>query len=103
MAVPFPGITRRYKASGTAGPADADIMVSLKTGHRPTADYVRNLRLAFNRDFPGVTFYFLPADIVSETINFGLPAPFDLQVMGRDLAGNQQVAAAIAEKIRHVR
>ncbi len=78
-------------------------MVSLKTGHRPTADYVRNLRLAFNRDFPGVTFYFLPADIVSETINFGLPAPFDVQVMGRDLAGNQQVAAAIAEKIRHVR
>src|SRR5207237_233484 len=85
------------------GPADADIMVSLKTGHRPTADYVRNLRLGLNRDFPGVTFYFLPADIVSETINFGLPAPYDIQVVGRDLTGNQQVAASIAEKIRHVR
>ena len=103
IGLPVSGINLSYNDSGTAGPADADIMVSLKTGHRPTADYVRNLRLAFNRDFPGVTFYFLPADIVSETINFGLPAPFDVQVMGRDLAGNQQAAAAIAEKIRHVR
>src|SRR5206468_1730941 len=102
IGLPVSGINLSYNDSGTAGPADADIMVSLKTGHRPTADYVRNLRLAFNRDFPGVTFYFLPADIVSETINFGLPAPFDVQVMGRDLAGNQLVAAAIAEKIRHV-
>src|SRR5437667_10742170 len=103
IGLPVSGINLSYNDSGTAGPADADIMVSLKTGHRPTADYVRNLRLAFNRDFPGVTFYFLPADIVSEAINFGLPAPFDVQVMGRDLAGNQRVAAAIAEKIRHVR
>src|SRR5437667_4742700 len=103
IGLPISGINLSYNDSGVTGPADADIMVSLKTGHRPTADYVRNLRLAFNRDFPGVTFYFLPADIVSETINFGLPAPFDVQVMGRDLAGNQRVAAAIAEKIRHVR
>src|SRR6266404_5140358 len=103
IGLPVSGINLSYNDSGTAGPADADIMVSLKTGHRPTADYVRNLRLAFNREYPGVTFYFLPADIVSETINFGLPAPFDVQVIGRDLAGNQQVAAAIAEKIRHVR
>jgi len=86
-----------------AGPADADILVSLRSGHRPTPDYVRSLRLALNRDFPGVTFYFLPADIVSQTLNFGLPAPFDVQVLGRDLAGNQRVAAAIADKIRHVR
>jgi multidrug efflux pump subunit AcrB len=103
IGIPVSGINLSYNDSGTAGPADADIMVSLKTGHRPTADYVRNLRLSLNRDFPGVTFYFLPADIVSETINFGLPAPYDIQVVGRDLAGNQQVAAAIAEKIRHVR
>src|SRR5437667_3870676 len=97
------GIDLTYNDSGTAGAADADIMVSLKTGHRPTADYVRNLRLAFNRDFPGVTFYFLPADIVSETINFGLPAPFDIQVVGRNQAANQQVANAIAQKVRRVR
>ncbi|PYK57991.1 MAG: RND transporter, partial [Verrucomicrobia bacterium] len=102
LGIPISGINLSYNDSGTAGPADADIMVSLNTGHRPTADYVRNLRLALNRDFPGVTFYFLPADIVSQTINFGLPAPYDIQVLGRDLAGNQKVAANIAENLRHV-
>jgi multidrug efflux pump subunit AcrB len=102
IGIPVSGINLSYNDSGTAGPADADIMVSLKTGHRPTADYVRNLRLSLNHEFPGVTFYFLPADIVSETINFGLPAPYDIQVVGRNLTGNQQVAANIAEKIRHI-
>src|SRR6266498_4030076 len=102
LGIPISGINLSYNDSGTAGPADADIMVSLNTGHRPTADYVRNLRLALNRDFPGVTFYFLPADIVSQTINLGLPAPYDIQVLGRDLAGSQKVAANIAEKLRHV-
>jgi multidrug efflux pump subunit AcrB len=102
IGLPISGINLSYNDSGTAGPADADILVSLRSGHRPTPDYVRSLRLAFNREFPGVTFYFLPADIVSQTINFGLPAPFDVQVLGRDLAGNQQVAAAIADRIRHV-
>jgi multidrug efflux pump subunit AcrB len=102
LGIPISGINLSYNDSGTAGPADADIMVSLNTDHRPTADYIRNLRLALNRDFPGVTFYFLPADIVSQTINFGLPAPYDIQVLGRDLAGNQKVAAGIAEKLRHV-
>jgi multidrug efflux pump subunit AcrB len=103
IGLPISGINLSYSDSGVAGPADADIMVSLRTGHRPTADYVRNLRLALNRDFAGVTFYFLPADIVSQTLNFGLPAPFDVQVLGRDLAGNQRVAAEIADEIRHVR
>jgi len=102
IGLPISGINLSYSDSGVAGTADGDIMVSLRTGHRPTPDYVRNLRLALNRDFPGVTFYFLPADIVSQTINFGLPAPFDVQVLGRDLAGNQQVAAAIAAKTRQV-
>src|SRR5258706_331870 len=83
IGIPISGINLSYNDSGTTGPADADIMVSLKTGHRPTADYVRNLRLALNRNFPVVTFYFLPADIVSETVNFGLPAPFAVQVVGR--------------------
>ena len=102
IGLPISGINLSYSDSGVAGTADADIMVSLRTGHRPTPDYVRSLRLALNRDFPGLTFYFLPADIVSQTINFGLPASFDVQVLGRDLAGNQQLAAAIADKIRHV-
>jgi multidrug efflux pump subunit AcrB len=103
IGLPISGINLSYNDSGVAGPADGDIMVSLRQGHRPTAEYVRSLRLALNRDFPGTTFYFLPADIVSETINFGLPAPFDVQVLGRDLVGNQRVAAEIGDSIRHVR
>src|SRR5207244_13282599 len=80
LGIPISGINLSYNDSGTAGPADADIMVSLKTGHRPTADYVRNLRLALNRDFPGVIFYFLSADIVRDTINLVLPASYDVLV-----------------------
>jgi multidrug efflux pump subunit AcrB len=101
--LPVSGINLSYNDSGTSGPADSDIMVALKPGHKPTANYVRNLRLSLNRQFPGLTFYFLPADIVSETINFGLPAPYDIQVVGRDQQVDQQVANAIAQKVRLVR
>src|SRR6266571_1386949 len=103
MGLPVSGINLSYNDSGISGPADADILVSLKPGHKPTANYVRNLRLSLNREFPGVTFYFLPADIVSQTLNFGLPAPFDIQVIGRNQAANQQVANSIAQKVRQVR
>jgi multidrug efflux pump subunit AcrB len=103
IGLPVSGINLSYNDSGVSGPADADILVSLLPGHKPTADYVRNLRLGLNRDFPGITFYFLPADIVTETINFGLPAPYDIQVIGRDQAADQKVANAIAQKIRRVR
>jgi multidrug efflux pump subunit AcrB len=103
MGLPVSGINLSYNDSGISGPADADILVSLKPKHKPTANYVRNLRLSLNRDFPGTIFYFLPADIVSETINFGLPAPFDIQVVGRNEAADQQVANSIAQKVRHVR
>jgi multidrug efflux pump subunit AcrB len=103
MGLPVSGINLSYNDSGISGPADADILVSLKPGHNPTANYVRNLRLSLNRDFAGTTFYFLPADIVSETINFGLPAPFDIQVVGRNETTDQQVANSIAQKVRHVR
>jgi len=78
---------------------DADILVSLNPGHRPTSGYVQQLRLVLNREFPGTVFLFLPADIVTQTINFGLPAPFDIQIVGRDLAGNRQVAAQLANRI----
>jgi multidrug efflux pump subunit AcrB len=102
IGLPVSGINLSYNDSGISGPADADILVSLKPGHKPTANYVRNLRLSLNREYPGITFYFLPADIVSETINFGLPAPFDIQVVGRDEKSDQLVANSIAQKIRHV-
>ena len=103
IGLPVSGINLSYNDSGVAGPADADILVSLLPNHKPTDNYVRNLRLSLNRDFPGITFYFLPADIVTETINFGLPAPYDVQVVGRDQAADQKVANAIAQKIRGVR
>ena len=101
--LPVSGINLSYNDSGISGPADSDILVALKPGHKPTANYLRNLRLSLNRQFPGITFYFLPADIVSETINFGLPAPYDIQVVGRNEAVDQQVANAIAQKVRLVR
>ena len=101
--LPLSGINLSYNDSGISGPADSDILVALRPGHKPTSNYVRNLRLSLNRDFPGITFYFLPADIVSETINFGLPAPYDIQVVGRDQAVDQQVANAIAQKVGLVR
>jgi multidrug efflux pump subunit AcrB len=101
--LPVSGINLSYNNSGTSGPADSDILVALKPNHKPTANYVRDLRLSLNRQFPGVTFYFLPADIVSQTINFGLPAPYDIQVVGRDQQADQQVANAIAQKVRLVR
>jgi multidrug efflux pump subunit AcrB len=103
IGLPVSGINLSYNDSGISGPADGDILVSLKPDHRPTANYVRSLRLSLNRDFPGITFYFLPADIVSQTINFGLPAPLDIQVVGRNEAVDQQVANSIAQKIRQVR
>jgi multidrug efflux pump subunit AcrB len=103
IGLPSSGINLTYNDSGVSGPADADILVALKPKHKPTADYVRNLRLSLNRDFPGITFYFLPADIVSETINFGLPAPYDIQVVGRNEQVDQQIAGAIAQKVRLVR
>lgn len=101
--LPISGINLSYNNSGTSGSADSDIMVALKPGHKPTANYVRNLRLSLGREFPGVTFYFLPADIVSQTINFGLPAPYDIQVVGRNQQVDQQVANAIAQKVKLVR
>jgi len=102
IGIPFGGVPLTYIDNGLTGTADADILVSLNHGHRPTADYVRRLRSRLNRDFPGATFYFLPADIVNQTINFGLPAPFDIQIVGRDRDKSRAIAASLVEKIRRV-
>jgi multidrug efflux pump subunit AcrB len=102
IGVPTSGISLSYSNSGLIGTGDADILVSLKAGHRSTAAYVTRLRARVNRQFPGTTFYFLPADIVSQTLNFGLPAPFNIQFAGRDQAKNRQIAASLAEKIRQI-
>ena len=102
IGLPSGGIPLTYIDSGLTGTGDADILVSLSQGHRPTDDYVHRLRARINQDFPGVMFYFLPADIVNQTINFGLPAPFDIQIVGRDLDQSRAIAAGIVEKIRRV-
>ena len=102
IGIPNSGISLSYSNNGLIGTGDADILVSLRHGHRPTDGYVRRLRTKLNTQFPGTTFYFLPADIVSQTLNFGLPAPFDIQINGRDLAENRAIAARLAEKIRRI-
>jgi len=103
IGLPYSAINWMHSASGVIGAADADILVSLKADHRPTADYVRALRQKLPGEFPGVTFYFLPADIVTQIINFGLPAPIDIQVEGADIQGNRRVADKMLNELRQVR
>ena len=93
IGIPSGGIPLTYIDSGLVGTADADVLVSLRTGHAPTDRYARRLRARLSSGFPGTTFYFLPADIVSQTYNFGLPAPFDIQIVGRDQAKSRAVAS----------
>ena len=102
IGIPNSGISLSYSNSGLIGPGDADILVSLNAGHAPTAEHVSRIRLRLNREFPGTMFYFLPADIVSQTLNLGLPAPFDVQIVGRDQLHNREVAARLAERIRSI-
>jgi len=102
IGIPNSSINLSYNTSGVIGPGDADILVSLKPGHAPTDEYVRRLRTRLNREFPGTMFYFLPADIVSQTLNFSLPAPFDVQIVGRDQVKNRELAVRLADQIKHV-
>lgn len=102
IGIPFSGIALSYSNSGVIGTGDADILVSLTPDHGPTDEYVRKLRGRLNEEFPSTMFYFLPADIVSQTLNLGLPAPFDVQIYGRDQAANRLIAARLADKIRRV-
>ena len=102
IGLPFSGINLSYSNSAPIGPADADILVSLSEKHRPTQDYVHDLRLKLAKQFPGVTFAFLPADIVSQILNFGLPSPIDIQVVGNNLDGNRQYADKLLQRVRYV-
>ena len=99
IGVPYSGINLSYSNSGVIGSADADILVSLKPGHKPTADYQRQLRIDLPREFPGTLFTFQPADIVSQILNFGLPAPIDIQLIGRDQVKNLDLARKIAQQL----
>jgi multidrug efflux pump subunit AcrB len=102
IGLPYSSINLSYSTSAPVGPADADIMVSLKKDHDPTANYVHDLRLELAREFPGTTFSFLPADIVSQILNFGLPSPIDVQVVGNNLGANREFADQLLSRIREV-
>jgi multidrug efflux pump subunit AcrB len=102
IGLPYSAINWMHGASGVIGATDADVLVSLRTDHRPTANYVRALRQKLPQEFPGVTFYFLPADIVTQIINFGVPAPIDIQIEGADIQGNRQVADKMLNELRRV-
>ena len=103
IGMPFSSINYIYNTTGLTGAADADVLVSLNEKHHPTADYVRTLRAKLPREFPGVTFYFLPADIVTQILNFGLPAPIDIQIDGPDIDSNGRIADKMMAELSHVR
>jgi multidrug efflux pump subunit AcrB len=101
VGLPVSSINLTYGNSGTVGSSDADILVSLTEDHSPTHDYVRTLREKLPQRFPGVTFSFLPADIISQILNFGVPAPIDIQVVGPS-PKNKDVANQLLASLRHV-
>jgi CzcA family heavy metal efflux pump len=102
IGMPISGTNLSYTNSAPIGPSDADIMISLKEGHKPTAEYVRKLREELNKEMPGVIFAFLPADIVSQILNFGLPSPIDVQVRGFNREDNRVYANKLFDQIRQV-
>ncbi|QDM33988.1 efflux RND transporter permease subunit [Tardiphaga sp. vice352] len=102
IGMPVSGINLTYNNTGVIGSQDGDFQIKLVEGHRPTADYVRELREKLPRLFPGVSFAFLPADIVSQILNFGAPAPIDLQIRGANLAANYEYAGKLLNKIRRI-
>ena len=102
IGLPYSGINLSYSNSAPIGTSDADILVTLSAKHHPTADYVNQLRLSLAKQFPGVMFAFLPSDMVTQILNFGLPAPIDIQVIGHDLEGNRAWASQLMQKIKYV-
>jgi len=102
IGLPYSSINLSYSSSAPTGPADADILVTLTPGHQPTEEYVHNLRLKLAQQFASVDFSFLPADIVSQILNFGLPSPIDIQVTGYDLQDNRRFANQLLRRIQMV-
>ena len=102
IGLPYSGLNLSYSTSAPIGPADADIQVQLSEKHRPTEEYVNELRAVLARDYPGVTFYVLPVDIVTQILNFGLSAPIDIQIVGPNLYGNRILAEKMLNEVRYV-
>jgi CzcA family heavy metal efflux pump len=103
IGLPNSGINQSYSSNGTIGTSDVEILIGLDPEHHhPTAGYIRNLREVLPRRFPGVEFFFQPADIVTQILNFGLPAPIDVQIVGTDMGTSYLLAQQIANKMRHI-
>jgi multidrug efflux pump subunit AcrB len=103
IGLPNSGINQSYSSNGTIGTSDAEILIALDPEHHPpTAGLMRHLREVLPRDYPGVEFFFQPADIVTQILNFGLPAPIDVQVVGVDMPTSYEIAQQIANKMRHI-
>jgi CzcA family heavy metal efflux pump len=102
IGLPYSPLNTMHSTSGVMGANDVDVLVSLRPDHHPTANYVRELREKLPREFPGVTFYFLPADIVTQILNFGLPAPIDVQIEGSNVEANHEIAQKLLTELRQV-
>ncbi len=102
IGMPYSPMNTMHATSGLIGSGDADIFVALKKAHRPTADYLRALRADLPREFPGTMIYFLPADTVSQILNFGIPAPIDIQLEGNDVAASRKIAGELLAELRQV-
>jgi CzcA family heavy metal efflux pump len=103
IGLPNSGINQSYSSNGTIGTSDAEILIALDPEHHlPTAGLMRHLREVLPQRFPGVEFFFQPADIVTQILNFGLPAPIDVQIVGTDMGSSYLIAQRIANKMRHI-
>jgi CzcA family heavy metal efflux pump len=102
LGLPYSPMNLMHSTSGIIGAEGGNIMVSLKPNHGPTAEYVKELRKILPRKYPGTTFYFLPADIITQILNFGLPAPIDIQIQSNNIAASTKVASELLQKLRRV-
>jgi len=102
LGLPYSALNTSYSNNGTIGPGDADILISLNEKHGPTAHYMAEIRRRLPEEFPGVLFYFLPADLVSQILNLGLPAPIDIQVIGRNEEANRALTSRLLQEIGYI-
>jgi multidrug efflux pump subunit AcrB len=102
IGLPYSSLNLSYSTSAPIGPSDADIQVQLSPRHRPTEAYVERLRTILARDYPGVTFYEVPVDIVTQILNFGLAAPIDIQIVGPNVYANRALAERMLNEVRYV-
>jgi len=102
IGLPYSTVNFMHSTSGLIGAGDADVLVSLKKHHHATDKYVERLRETLPREYPETTFYFVPSDIVTQVLNFGLPAPIDIQIEGADIEGNREVAAEMLHEVERV-